>query len=70
MNYKLKLQTPWPEVKEKLKEVNPELTDEDLAYEPGLDEVLIERLAKKMNRNNGDIKGWIESVSANEGIAG
>lgn len=30
----LSLLAPWPEVKELLKEVNSELSDEDLIYEP------------------------------------
>ena len=34
-NYQLKLESPWEEVKEQLKEVNNALTDEDLEYEPG-----------------------------------
>ena len=31
----LNLQKPWEQVKETLKEINLELTDEDLAYQPG-----------------------------------
>ena len=69
MDYHLKLQAPWPEVKELLQEVNHELTDEDLEYEPGQEKQLLERLSKKMNKNIEDVKGWIESVSGNEGIA-
>jgi hypothetical protein len=61
---KLKLAVPWQEVKEKLKEANLDLTDEDLVYEPGQDEALVNRLAKKMNRDPEHIKGWIESVSS------
>ena len=30
---KLNLQSPWDEVKEKLKEANTDLTDEDLEYD-------------------------------------
>ena len=70
MNYHLNLQLPWAEVKELIKEVNYELTDEDLAFEPGKEKELLERLSKKMNKDVESVKGWIESVSGNERIAG
>jgi len=65
----LKLEEPWEDVKEKLKEINLELTDEDLQYEPGNAQALIDHLSSKMGRSPEDIKGWIESVSFNEGKA-
>ena len=46
----LNLASPWEEVKEKLKEVNSELTDEDLQYQPGGEDELLQRLSKKMNK--------------------
>ncbi len=69
MDTSLKLEAPWEEVKEKLKEVNGELTDADLQYEPGQETALFERLAKKMNRDTAAIKAWIESVSFTSGRA-
>jgi uncharacterized protein YjbJ (UPF0337 family) len=69
-DYKLKLEAPWEEVKEKLKEVNHELTDDDLEYSPGNEKQLLDRLAAKMNKNVTDVKAWVESVSSNKGIAG
>ena len=62
-NSPLKLESPWPEVKEKIKEVNYDLTDADLAYEPGKEDELFDRLAKKMHKSTEEIKGWIESIS-------
>ncbi|HMR91438.1 MAG TPA: hypothetical protein PKC69_03960 [Chitinophagaceae bacterium] len=47
-NYQLKLEAPWETVKEKLKEINYELTDEDLVYTPGEESLLLERLASRM----------------------
>lgn len=61
----LHITAPWLQVKELLKEVNGDLTDEDLDYEPGKEEVLLERLAKKMQRDTAHIKAWIESVAVN-----
>ncbi len=60
---------PWADVKEKLKEVNTELSDEDLDYRPGNDNAFLEKLAKKMNRTVAEVKGWIESVSFTNNIA-
>lgn len=69
MNANLKLEAPWVDVKELIKEINPQLTDEDLEYTDGNEEELLERLAVKMNRSKDHIKDWIESVSYNKGKA-
>ena len=65
----LKLEKSWERVKETLKEINVELTDDDLAYHPGQEDELLERLEKKMKKSKADIKALIESVSANKGKA-
>lgn len=67
--YSLRLQEPWDEVKEKLKEHNVELTDEDLVYHPGQEEELLQRLAAKLKRDPEAVKALIESISANKGKA-
>jgi hypothetical protein len=69
-NQGLSLQSPWDEVKEKLKENDPGIADEDLEYAPGKEKELFERLQKKMNRTPEQIKEYIESVSANTTKAG
>lgn len=68
-NTKLTLHASWEEVKEKIKERNIGLTDEDLAYEPGQEDALLERLAKKMSRSKEDVKRFIESISYNTDMA-
>lgn len=65
----LKLQAPWEEVKEKLKEINTELTDSELAFEPGREDELLERLAAKMGKEPEDVQALIESLSFNKGKA-
>jgi hypothetical protein len=70
MDYNLKLDSPWPETKERLKEVNTDLTDEDLEYTPGEEKEMLERVARKMHKSTSAIKDWIESVSFNKGKAG
>ena len=67
---RLHLEKPWDMVKEKLKEQNAELTDEDLDLKPGKEEELIERLATKLRKEPSAIKAWIESISFNKGKAG
>lgn len=65
----LHLQKSWERVKETLKEINIDLTDEDLAYEPGQEDELLERLGKKMKKSKEEVKAIIESVSSNKGKA-
>ena len=67
--YQLKLQKPWEEVKEDLKETNIELTDDDLQYQPGEEDQLLSRLEKKLNLSKQRVKELIESISSNEGKA-
>ena len=66
----LKLAAPWNEVREHLKEHNVDLTDDDLRYEPGQEDDLLERLGKKFNKSKEEVKGLIESVSFNRDMAG
>lgn len=65
----LKLSAPWSEVKEKIKETNSELTDQDLEYNGKDNQSLLNHLAQKMNRSQEEIRSWIESLSANKGKA-
>ncbi|MNC95945.1 hypothetical protein D3C83_131850 [compost metagenome] len=66
----LKLQAPWEKVKERMKENDISLTDEDLEYIPGKEEELLQRLEKKVNRSRDQIVAYIESISSNENLAG
>jgi len=65
----LRLQSPWETVKERMKENDINLTDADLEYEPGKEEELIQRLEKVMNKPRQQVIAYIESISANEGMA-
>lgn len=66
----LKLQSDWEEVKERLKENDITLTDEDLRYDPGHENELIDRLVRKMEKSREEIIAYIESISANTDKAG
>jgi len=59
----------WKETKEKLKEADTSLTDEDLEYSDGNEDALLERLSKKMSRTGEEVRGWIESVAFTKGKA-
>jgi hypothetical protein len=69
MNH-LKLGSPWPVVKERLMENDLSLTEEDLEYEPGREEELLERLHEKMHKSKEQIQAYIESVSFNKAKSG
>ncbi len=66
----LKLSVPWEIVKERIKENDIKITDEDLEYTPGKEEELIQRLEKVMNRSHDQVIAYIESISSNEDLAG
>jgi len=66
----LRLKIPWEVVKERMKENDSNLTDEDLDYIPGKEEELIQRLEKVMNRSHDQVVAYIESISSNEDLAG
>lgn len=67
---KLKIEAPWKEVKEKLKENDHTLTDEDLVYEKGKEDELLERLGRKLKRSKDEVRMLIESISGNAAKAG
>lgn len=66
----LQINRPWPEVKEKLQEAEPMLTDADLDYDENDSGPLLERLAKKLGRSEEHVKGWVESVAFTDVQAG
>jgi uncharacterized protein YjbJ (UPF0337 family) len=67
---RFKLHASWDEVKEKLKENDVRLTDEDLEYEPGKEDELMERLQEKLHKPKQEIRMLIESISSNKPMAG
>ena len=67
---KLRLKAPWETVKERMKENDINLTDEDLEYIPGKEDELIKRLEKVMKRSRAHVIAYIESIASNENLAG
>lgn len=66
----LNLRASWDEVKERLKENDVNLTDDDLQYAPGQEDELLKRLSQKQGKSPEEIREYIESISANEDRAG
>jgi len=66
----LQLESDWEQVKERLKENNIDLSDEDLSYTIGQEDDLLERLSQKMGKSKEEVKKYIESISANKDKAG
>lgn len=70
MHNRLNLKISWDEVKERLKENDIDLSDQDLEYEPGKEDELLKRLEVKLDKSPEQLKQYIESISANEPKAG
>jgi len=70
MNSSFKLNAPWQTVRERMKESNINLTDEDLKYEPGAEDELLDPLEKKLRIPKDNLRMWIESISFNSERAG
>lgn len=66
----LNLGSRWEEVKERLKENDINLSDQDLEYREGGEEELLERLAGKMKKSKDEVRQYIESIASNEDRAG
>jgi uncharacterized protein YjbJ (UPF0337 family) len=66
----LHLKAPWDEVRERIKETNIDLTDEDLDLKPGKEQELLARLESRMHKSKEEIRHWIESISWNAPQAG
>ena len=49
----------WETVREELLKKYPELTREDLYYELGKEEELLERLQGKLKKNRTEIRNWL-----------
>jgi hypothetical protein len=65
----LKLEAPWEEVRERMKDNDINLTDNDLEYIPGKEDELLQRLEKKMSKSREQIIAYIESISSNKDLS-
>jgi hypothetical protein len=49
----------WEDTRERLRKAYPTLTTDDLIYEIGKEEELLERLQKKLDKNKKEIRKWL-----------
>lgn len=49
----------WEEKKRQLIKENPHLTADDLIYEAGKEQELLERLQKKLSKSETEIRKWL-----------
>jgi len=56
-----KIKGNWNVMKGKLKEEYAELTDDDLLYEEGQEEILIGKIQKKTGQTKEAVKKWIDN---------
>ena len=53
------LQEKWPEIKKRIKEEHPHITDSDLLCELGKEADLILSLQEKLGKTDKEIKNWL-----------
>ena len=70
MGQPIHTESSWEEVKEKIKEINLDITDADLDHEPGREDEMYTKLSQKLHKSFQEIKDWIESIASNRSIAG
>ncbi len=49
----------WPEIREKIIKLHPEMTQEELVLEIGREEELFLKLQKKLGKTNKEIRNWL-----------
>jgi uncharacterized protein YjbJ (UPF0337 family) len=64
METKLKIKGNFSDLKAKLKQQNPSLTDTDLSYSAGQEDELVMRLSKKLNKSHDEIVDMIEDLQS------
>ncbi|MBS1683424.1 MAG: CsbD family protein [Bacteroidetes bacterium] len=59
---KLEIKGKWNEVKGKIKQAYADLSEDDLKYEEGQDEMLIGKLQQKTGKKREELIKWINSL--------
>ena len=59
---RLELKGKWHEMKGRIKQMNGDLTDDDLQYEDGKDEELFGRLQTKLGKTRDEVINWLKSL--------
>ena len=53
------IEKKWPELKQKILQLHPEFTREELALEIGKEAELLKRLQKKLGKTDSEIRNWL-----------
>ncbi len=59
---KLEITGKWNEIKGKVKQAYADLTEDDLKYEEGQDEMLLGKLQQKTGKKREELVKWINSL--------
>ena len=59
---KLEIKGKWNEIKGKVKQAYADLTEDDLKYEEGQDEMLLGKLQQKTGQKREELVKWINSL--------
>jgi hypothetical protein len=62
--------TSWTQLKERIKESNTSITDEDLVFDLSKRDQLFDHLAGKLHKSREEVRIWIESLAENKSMAG
>jgi uncharacterized protein YjbJ (UPF0337 family) len=52
----------WKEIKAKLKQLYPDLTDEDLTFSNGKEETLLARLQKRLGKSSQELRQMLRDL--------
>ncbi len=59
---KLQIKGGWNELKGKIKKAYGDLTDDDLIYEEGQDDILLGKLQQKTGKSRDDLVKWLNNL--------
>ncbi len=60
----INLEGSWMELKEKIKELNPEIRETDFAFMEGREDELFEKLAHKLHQSKKEIREQVEGITS------
>lgn len=62
----LRIKGKWNEIKGKLKQTFPDLTDDDLEYEEGKEEEMLGKIQQRTGKTKDEVRAEIQRISENQ----
>lgn len=59
----LKIKNQWPDVKKKILDIYPRLTENDLPYREGKEEQLLDTLQQKTGKKKDELVTWLNQLA-------